>query len=82
MEKVKLGFVPAHRVPFDEKWAVDMRRRCLDVMASIPDVEFVVPDETLTQGGVVRNDSDADKVTELFRREGVQGIVIGAMTFG
>ena len=82
MQKVKLGFVPAHRVPFDEQWAIDMRARCLKAMAAIPDVEFVVPDETLTQGGVVRNDTDADKVTELFRREGVQGIVIGAMTFG
>jgi len=82
MEKVKLGFVPAHRVPFDEEWAIDMRRRCLEAMSAVPDVEFVYPDPTLTQGGLVRNDSDADKVTELFHRQGVQGLVIGAMTFG
>ena len=82
MEKVKLGFVPAHRVPFDEQWAVDMRRRCLAAMDKIEDVEFVVPDEALTQGGLVRDDGDADKVVALFRREQIQGVVIGAMTFG
>ncbi|MGI6209261.1 MAG: L-fucose/L-arabinose isomerase family protein [Anaerolineae bacterium] len=82
MQKVKLGFVPAHRVPFSEDWARDMRRRCLEVMERIPDVEFVVPGDDLTAGGLVRDDADADRVTELFRREGVQGIVIGAMTFG
>lgn len=82
MQKVKLGFVPAHRVPFDEDWARNMRRRCLEVMARVPDVEFVTPSEELTQGGLVRDDADADRVIELFRRERVQGIVIGAMTFG
>jgi len=82
MEKVKLGFVPAHREPFGEEWAIDMRRRCLAAMEKVADVEFVVPDEGLTQGGLVRNDDDAAKVINLFRNECVQGIVIGAMTFG
>ncbi len=82
METVKLGFVPAHRVPFDEQWARDMRRRCLSVMQQQPGIEWVVPDEGLTEGGIVRNDEDAEKVTKLFRDQGVQGIVIGAMTFG
>jgi len=30
MEPLRIGFVPAHREPFDEDWAVEMRRRCLD----------------------------------------------------
>jgi len=82
MEMVKLGFVPAHRVPFDEEWAKDMRRRCLTAMARLNSVQIVVPDEALTPGGLVRDDEDAERVTELFRREQVQGVVIGAMTFG
>jgi L-fucose isomerase-like protein len=82
VDKVKLGFVPTHRVPFDEQWAQDMRRRCLAVMAGVPGVEFVTPGEDLIAGGVVRDDADGEKVINLFREKGVQGIVIGAMTFG
>ena len=44
MKNIKIGFVPAHREPFDEAWAEKMRRRCLDVAAKIEGLEIVVPD--------------------------------------
>jgi len=82
LDKIKLGFVPAHRVPFNEDWAAQMRKRCLIVFAKIPDLEIVVPDESLTDRGFVRNDAEADKVIRFFRKQEIQGLIIGAMTFG
>ena len=82
MKPVKIGFVPAHREPFDEEWAITMRQRCLDTFADIPKLEIIVPDEKLTSGGCVRDDGEAEKVIDLFRKEGIDGLVIGTMTFG
>ena len=82
MDKIKLGFVPAHRVPFNEDWAAQMRKRCLTVFAKIPGLEIIVPDESLTDRGFVRNDAEADKVIRFFRKQEIQGLIIGAMTFG
>jgi len=82
MEKLKIGFVPAHREPFDDGWAVRMRKRCLDALAGIPQLEVVAPDAKLTAGGLVRDDGDADKTIELFKARGIQGLIIGTMTFG
>jgi L-fucose isomerase-like protein len=80
--KVRIGFVPCHRVPFDEGWARDLRRRCLEAFSRIEDMEVVVPDESITPGGLVRNDEDAEKTIKLFRDKDVDGIAIGTMTFG
>jgi L-fucose isomerase-like protein len=82
LDKIRLGFVPAHRVPFNEDWAAQMRKRCLKVFAKIADLEIVVPDESLTDRGFVRNDAEADKVIRFFRQQEIQGLIIGAMTFG
>ena len=41
--KIKIGFVPSHRVPFDERWAVEMRARALKALSSIEGLEVVVP---------------------------------------
>lgn len=82
MEKIKIGFVPAHREPFDESWAVKMRQRCLDAFARVPYLQVVVPDTKLTHEGLVRDDSDADRVIRLFREQGISGLIIGTMTFG
>jgi hypothetical protein len=30
MRIVKLGFVPSHRYPFDEKWGVEIRHRIIE----------------------------------------------------
>jgi L-fucose isomerase-like protein len=82
MEKIRIGFVPAHREPFDEEWAVQMRRRCLEAFSKIKELEVVVPDEKLTKNGLVRNDSEAVKTIQLFTEEKINGLIIGTMTFG
>lgn len=82
MEDIKIGFVPAHREPFDDDWAVNMRKRCLAALARIKGLEVIVPDAKLTKGGLVRDDGDADKAINLFRERKIDGLVIGTMTFG
>jgi len=82
MDKVRIGFIPSHRVPFGEEWAKDMRKRCLAVMAKVPGLEVVVPDESMTHNGLVRNLEDARKTVKLFKDKGVVGLVLGGMTFG
>jgi L-fucose isomerase-like protein len=82
MEKIRVGFVPAHREPFDEEWAIQMRRRCLEAFSDIKELEIVVPDEKLTKNGLVRNDADAAKTIQLFAEEKIDGLIIGTMTFG
>jgi len=84
-EKIRIGFVPAHREPFNEEWATDMRKRTLKTLESISkkmEMEVVVPEESLTPKGLVRDDSDAEKVIELFKNKDLAGIIIGTMTFG
>ena len=82
MDKIKIGFVPAHREPFDDGWAVQMRKRCLDALSHIKGLQVVAPDAKLTQGGLVRDDGDADKTIRLFHDEKIDGLLIGTMTFG
>jgi L-fucose isomerase-like protein len=82
MEPIKIGFVPAHREPFDEDWASKMRHRCMDAFPHIPQLEIIVPDERLTKGGCVRDDGEAEKVIALFREKKIDGLIIGTMTFG
>ena len=84
-EKIKIGFVAAHREPFSEEWAIDMRKRTLKALASISkenNMEVVFPEESLTPKGLMRDDCDAKKVIELFKTEDLAGILIGTMTFG
>ncbi|HID10756.1 MAG TPA: hypothetical protein EYP17_05590, partial [Candidatus Latescibacteria bacterium] len=81
-ERIRLGFVPSHRVPFDEDWAVEMRRRSLKVLEGIEEVEVIAPGPDLTLGGLVRDDEDAEKVVRMFEEVGVEGLAIGTMTFG
>ncbi len=82
MKEIRLGFVPTHRFPFDEPWAVEMRRRCINVMEKLPGVSLVVPGEDLFQNGLVRDDASAQATIELFNEKQVQGVIIGTMTFG
>jgi L-fucose isomerase-like protein len=82
METLKIGFVPAHREPFDEAWAEEMRERCLKAFSVHPFLEIIVPDNQLTKGGCIRDDSEADKVIDLFNKAGIHGLIIGTMTFG
>lgn len=80
--KIKIGFVPSHREPFDERWAVEMRARTLKALSLIEGLEVVVPDENLTQNGLVRDDMDAEKTVQLFKDKEIAGVIIGTMTFG
>lgn len=82
MKKVRLGFVPSHRYPFDEDWAVDMRQRCVKALRAIPEIELTVPSVGLIHNGLVRDDAGAKATIDLFAERGVQGIIIGTMTFG
>lgn len=85
MEKIRLGFVPAQRDPFDENWALKMKQRvlkALDPVCKEKGIEIIYPDESLTKRGLVRDDEDAKKILKLFREKDVDGIVIGTMTFG
>jgi L-fucose isomerase-like protein len=84
VSRVKVGFVPLHRHPFDEKWAIELKERFIAaVKAGFRDsVELVYPSERDTKMGLVSDDDDAETVAELFRREGVDGIAIAALTFG
>ncbi len=84
-EKVKIGFVPAQRDPFDEVWAEEMKKRVLKALGSMCEknkIEIIHPDETLTKKGLVRDDEEAARVIKLFKEKDVDGIMIGAMTFG
>ncbi len=82
MKKVRLGFVPSHRYPFDEDWAVDMRQRCVKALRGISEIEVAVPSVGLIHNGLVRDDAGAKATIDLFAERGVQGIIIGTMTFG
>jgi len=84
-EKVRIGFVPAQRDPFDEIWAEKMKKRVLKALGPLCEknkIEIIHPDENLTKKGLVRDDEDATKAIKLFKEKDVDGIMIGAMTFG
>ena len=83
--RVKIGFVPAQRDPFDESWAVEMKKRVLKALESVCEkdkIEIIHPDDTLTKKGLVRDDEDAEKLIRFFKEKDIDGIMIGAMTFG
>jgi len=78
---IKIGFVPAHREPFDEQWAIQMRKRCIEAFSKVEGLEIVVPEE-ITKNGLVRDDTDAEKTIKLFNEKKIDGLIIGTMTFG
>ena len=81
--RIVIGFVPLHRYPFDEKWALELKKRFVDVIEKeFKNVELVYPSENDTKLGLVTDDSDAYRVVELFRNRGVDGIFIATLTFG
>ena len=77
MMKIRIGFVPTHREPFDENWAIEMRRRTLSVLSKIKNLEIIVPSSKITKNGLLRDDADAEKIVNLFRTKDVDGIIIG-----
>jgi L-fucose isomerase-like protein len=79
--KLKLGFVPANRRYFSTEMAAKARGEALDVLAALG-IQAVVPDVSMTEAGCVKNRDEGRKCGELFRREGVDGIIVGAVNFG
>lgn len=82
MKRLKIGFIPTHRDFFDENWAIKMRNRTLNSLVNVNDIEIIVPDSNLARGGVIRNLDDSNKVIKLFKKEEIDALVIGTMTFG
>ncbi|MEM2221608.1 MAG: L-fucose/L-arabinose isomerase family protein [Ignisphaera sp.] len=81
--KIVVGFVPLHRYPFDEKWAQELKKRFIDVIArEFPQIELIYPSESDTKLGLVTDDEDGYRVVELFRSRGVDAIFIATLTFG
>ncbi len=87
MLKTKIGFLPSNWDAWDGsaatgKWAGKMRDRCVAVLQAVPGLDLVVPTRELTGDGCVSTIEQARQVLELFRREAIQGLLIGNMTFG
>lgn len=87
MFKVKIGFAPSNWESWDGnqftgKWAGKMRDRCIAVLEKIPGISLVVPSREMTADGCINTPEDGFKTLELFKKEDVQGLIIGNMTFG
>jgi L-fucose isomerase-like protein len=82
MGKVRIGFAPLHRRGFDEKWATQVKNRIVTASSKLEFIELVYPDSSLTDMGLVSDDNDAQKVVHLFKEKGVDGILLGTVSFG
>jgi L-fucose isomerase-like protein len=78
---VKLGFIPSNRGFFSKELAAKMRDQTITVLRAMG-VQVVVPDVSQTKVGCVETRQEAELSAELFRREGVHGIIVGAVNFG
>ncbi|OGP61215.1 MAG: hypothetical protein A2V67_10005 [Deltaproteobacteria bacterium RBG_13_61_14] len=78
---IKIGLVPAHRAVFSPELARKMRQATLRAFSQAG-IQAVAPDERLCRHGLVESLEEGKKAAELFRREKVAGVVIGAMNFG
>jgi L-fucose isomerase-like protein len=81
LPKIKLGFLPANRGAFSDELAFKMRNMTVDAMQKAG-IDVIVPTPEQTKVGCVENRKEAEVCAELFRRNEVQGIVIGAVNFG
>jgi L-fucose isomerase-like protein len=84
VEKIRLGFVPLHRYPFDENWARELKNRFINVVEEKfgSSVELIYPTEKHTKMGLVTDDDDAEATIKLFKERGVEGVVMATLTFG
>lgn len=80
-QPITLGFVPANRGFFSAELAAKMRQQTIDAMTR-QGIKVIVPSPEQTKVGCVENRTEAEVCAELFRRNNVQGIVIGAVNFG
>jgi len=79
--KIKLGFIPANRGFFSSELAARMRGQTIEAMQALG-IDVVAPTDQETKVGCVGTRHEAEFAAELFRREKVQGLVIGAVNFG
>ncbi|MEM3927046.1 MAG: hypothetical protein QXU13_05645 [Desulfurococcaceae archaeon] len=84
MEKIKIGFVPLHRYPFDENWARELKKKFIDTINNKfgNTVELIYPTESDTKLGLVTDDDDAEKTISLFKDKKVNGLLLITLTFG
>ncbi|MEM4005513.1 MAG: hypothetical protein QXM43_07755 [Desulfurococcaceae archaeon] len=84
MEKIKIGFVPLHRYPFDENWARELKKKFIDTINNKfgNTVELIYPTENDTKLGLVTDDDDAEKTISLFKDKKVNGLLLITLTFG
>jgi len=81
MHDIKIGFIPANRGFFSKELAAKMREETVKAMEALG-ITVVVPDVAATKVGCVETREEAEYAAELFRREAVQGLVVGAVNFG
>jgi L-fucose isomerase-like protein len=79
--KPTLGFIPANRGFFSKELAAKMRDQTIEAMTR-QGINVVAPGPEQTKAGCVENRREAECCAELFRKNNVQGIVIGAVNFG
>ncbi|MEM1525788.1 MAG: hypothetical protein QW775_05905 [Ignisphaera sp.] len=84
MEKIRIGFTPLHRYPFDESWAQELKARFIKVIEEKfrNHLELIYPTEKLTKMGLVTDDDDAEVAIKLFKEKGIEGLVLITLTFG
>ncbi len=78
---IRLGFVAANRGSFSDELAAKMRGQAVEAIERTG-ATVVVPDAEQTKVGCVENRHEAEVCADLFRRQNVEGIVIGAVNFG
>src|SRR3972149_1117274 len=81
LKEITLGFIPANRGFFSAELAASMRQQTIDAMQKLG-VKVIVPSPDQTKVGCVENRQEAEICADLFRKNNVQGIVIGAVNFG
>ncbi len=81
LTSVKIGFIPANRGFFSKELAAKMRDETILAMKAVG-ITVVVPDASQTKVGCVETREEAELAAAMFRREGVHGIVVGAVNFG
>ncbi|MFZ4573089.1 MAG: L-fucose/L-arabinose isomerase family protein [Phycisphaerales bacterium] len=81
LEPLTLGFIPSSRGFFSKELAASMRAQAIAAMEKLG-VRVVVPGSDQTRVGCVETREEAELAAELFRKERVRGIVVGAVNFG
>lgn len=83
MFDVKIGFIPSNWDAWNGgNWAEKMRDRCVDVLEKIPGMNLIVPSREMTEFGCVSKVDEAKIVLDYFKKQNIQGLLIGNMTFG